>query len=105
MVTKTVVKKPQRKYIDLMVKCPRCGKVQHFYVYSLDEKEWFKCNGFLEPVTPIAKDQFPFDFVANKGGDRTDCCYGVFELLVELLIELSRYSYLRDLDAVRVNVS
>lgn len=44
MADKSAVKKPQRKYIDLMVKCPRCGNKQHEYVYSLDEKKWFKCN-------------------------------------------------------------
>lgn len=43
MAAKTAVEKPQRKFIDLMIKCPRCGHVQHEFVYSLFEKRWFKC--------------------------------------------------------------
>ena len=44
MPTKTLTRKPQGQYIDLMVRCPRCENVQHEFVYSLDEKKWFKCN-------------------------------------------------------------
>ena len=45
MATKTTVKKTRGKYIELMVRCPRCRNVQYEYVYSLDEKPYFKCLG------------------------------------------------------------
>lgn len=45
MATTTAVKKPLRKFIELLIKCPRCANVHHEYVYSLDEKPYFKCLG------------------------------------------------------------
>lgn len=51
MATKSVTKKTERKFIDLLIKCPRCGNVQHEYVYSLFDKPWFKCVG-CEQLTP-----------------------------------------------------
>lgn len=48
MATKTAGEKPKRKHTDLLIKCPRCGYTQHEYVYSLEEKRWFKCGGCKE---------------------------------------------------------
>ena len=48
MAAETVVKKSQKKVIDLLIKCPRCGNVQHEYLYSLYDKNWFKCTGCQE---------------------------------------------------------
>jgi len=45
MADKTAAQKSHQKYIELMVKCPRCWNVQHEYVYSLFEKPYFKCLG------------------------------------------------------------
>lgn len=45
MAAKPVIKKTLGKFIDLLVKCPRCTHVQHEYVYSLFDKPYFKCEG------------------------------------------------------------
>jgi len=44
MATTKVSRTPHRRYIDLAIKCPRCGVLQHFYVYSLFDKTWFRCD-------------------------------------------------------------
>lgn len=45
MAAKSVIKKTLGKFIDLLVRCPRCAHVQHEYVYSLFGKPYFKCEG------------------------------------------------------------